>query len=270
MVSASYKCNSCAVTKSLRLFAANLDTASIATMTDSTDAAKGTTGSNNFPAAKQAEIDRLRAIMENGEDQSRWSKAWQANMTPWDSGGVPQPSLVSFVQDTPQGKALLQSLGLPSDTGAPSKARALVPGCGRGYDVEFFAWLGFGEVLGVDIAPEAVQAAEAWVGGLPSAHAANTEKPAAPGAAPRSSYDHLSRVHFKALDYFAAATEADQPLGQFDLIYDYTFFCALPPQLRPRWAEAHAKSTKKGAALLTMVYPIQGDRPGGPPVGPSI
>ena len=40
-----------------------------------------------------------------------------------------------------------------------SHSRAIVPGCGRGYDAAYFARLGL-ESWGVDISPTAVEAAE--------------------------------------------------------------------------------------------------------------
>lgn len=49
------------------------------------------------------------------------------------------------------------------DSGAlPSSGHALVPGCGRGYAVAALAEGGEREVLGIDIAPTAVKAAQEW------------------------------------------------------------------------------------------------------------
>lgn len=130
------------------------------------------------------------------------------------------------------------------------KAKALVPGCGTGYDVEYLASVGY-ETIGIDIAPEATTASNKWLESL---------QPRPP---------HLANIHFRTADYFSPPPNPEQQ-ETYDLIYDYTFFCALPEQLRSSWAEAHARSCKKGTGrLLTIVYPIMGDRPGGPPVSSS-
>ena len=49
------------------------------------------------------------------------------------------------------------------DSGAlPPSGPALVPGCGRGYAVAALAESGERDVLGIDIAPTAVKAAQVW------------------------------------------------------------------------------------------------------------
>ncbi|PWN23218.1 thiol methyltransferase 1 [Microstroma glucosiphilum] len=181
--------------------------------------------------------------MGDGLDQSRWSAAWTAKQTPWDSGGIPQPSLVSFMEDVEEGKALRQD---------SQRKRVLIPGCGTGYDVEYFARLGFKEARGADIAPEATQAAQAWVDSL----------------SPRP--ERYDRIHLESMDYLALADARIEAESQYDLIYDYTFFCALPPSLRAKWAKAHANNLKAGEGMLiTLCFPMQGDRPGGPPYSVS-
>jgi methyl halide transferase len=185
---------------------------------------------------------RLRSLVGNGLDQSSWSAAWAQGITPWDSGGTPQQALVSFMTKIDQGKDLVAR---QVENGG--KAKALVPGCGTGYDVEYLASVGY-ETIGIDIAPEATKASNKWLESL---------QPGPP---------HLKNIHFRTADYFVSNQEQET----YDLIYDYTFFCALPEQLRSSWAEAHATSCKKGTGrLLTIVYPIMEDRPGGPPVSPS-
>ena len=43
----------------------------------------------------------------------------------------------------------------------------------------------------------------------------------------------------------------------FDLIFDYTFFCALPPALRPDWGRQIARLLcPQNGRLLTFIYPI--------------
>lgn len=47
--------------------------------------------------------------------------------------------------------------------------------------------------------------------------------------------------------------------GQFDFIFDYTFFCAIPPSLRPAWGRQMGALLKPGGKLLTIIYPIHPD-----------
>lgn len=79
-----------------------------------------------------------------------------------------------------------------------------------------------------------------------------------------------SKVNFVEADFFALGTEkctttALAAAGQVSLAYDYTFLCAIPPSLRPSWAETYTRLLAKDAVLIALVFPIQGDRPGGPP-----
>lgn len=52
----------------------------------------------------------------------------------------------------------------------------------------------------------------------------------------------------------------------------HRFFCAIPPALRTSWAASYARIIKSGGVLFTLVYPIHGEREGGPPysVHPDI
>ncbi|KAG2068872.1 S-adenosyl-L-methionine-dependent methyltransferase [Suillus decipiens] len=115
----------------------------------------------------------------------------------------------------------------------PRQGQALVPGCGRGNDARFIATsLGL-KVTGIDISPTAVEVA-------------NQEAP-------------HENVSFRVGDFFAPTDE------QFDLIYDYTFFVALPPSMRPEWGRQMAKLVKTGGFLITLVFPIDPQVDYGPP-----
>ncbi|GJP59194.1 hypothetical protein CLOP_g9430 [Closterium sp. NIES-67] len=131
-----------------------------------------------------------------------WDKAWQASTTPWDLGGV-TPAVAAMVA---AGEG--SPLHLP-----PAIRSVLVPGCGTGYDVEAFASNGR-QATGLDISSSAVAHAEKRV----------------EGAANRAA------MAFVCADFFKY--RPDQP---FDAIFDYTFFCALPPSLRPKWAAKTAE-----------------------------
>lgn len=97
----------------------------------------------------------------------------------------------------------------------------MVPGAGSGYECMALAEAGW-NVLGLDLAPTAVARAEAlW------------EERQAKGGGGKGK----GRLTYKVGNF----NELD---GRFDLIFDYTFLCALPPDHRPRWA-------KKMRELLT-------------------
>lgn len=205
---------------------------------------------------KKANITRLRGMLGDGVDQTGWSKAWQAQLTPWDSGGSPQPSLVSFLTETEAGKSLLQEGDCDKDAGV------LVPGCGTGYDVEVFASLGFSPSVGIDIAPEATATAQRWF--QSKVEAADHEQ-----------RYQASSVRFETVDFLGDDDDmTPEAMGAptsegFGLAYDYTFFCAIPPQLRAKWGQAYARAIKSRGYLITLVYPIDGDRQGGPPYSVS-
>ncbi len=42
--------------------------------------------------------------------------------------------------------------------------------------------------------------------------------------------------------------------GPFDLIYDYTFLCALPPSLRPRWAARMSELLAPDGTLICLEW----------------
>ena len=52
--------------------------------------------------------------------------------------------------------------------------------------------------------------------------------------------------------------------NKFQFVYDYTFFCALDPSVRPQWAEKMAAVVAPGGELCTVIFPI-GEKEGGPP-----
>jgi SAM-dependent methyltransferase len=84
-----------------------------------------------------------------------------------------------------------------------NRGRVLIPGCGSGYEVRAFHEAGF-DVTAVDFAPAAIDRARAVLGELAE--------------------------HVKLADFFTY----DFGEKQFDLIYERTFLCALPPT---RWRD---------------------------------
>lgn len=55
-----------------------------------------------------------------------------------------------------------------------------------------------------------------------------------------------------AADFFTY----QDPGGPFDIGYDYTFLCALHPDMRKDWATAWGKHLKPGGELVTLIFPV--------------
>jgi SAM-dependent methyltransferase len=119
---------------------------------------------------------------------------------------------------------------------------ALVPGCGRAYDALALADHGFDAVVATDLSPAACEAAQSEIDESTSA-----TRP---------------HVHVRCGDFF----ELD---GNYDLIWDNTFLCALDPSVRNRWAQQMKALIAPGGELITCVFPI-GKRKGGPPYEMSV
>ncbi|GAA6019180.1 hypothetical protein JCM11491_001406 [Sporobolomyces phaffii] len=189
-----------------------------------------------------AEILRLRELLASdptggASATGAWDEAWRNDVTPWDSKLKDvQPSLRELVDDR------WHDVPLEWAALAANQGRALVAGCGRGYDATYFATKGI-DALGIDLSQTAVDAARRHLATLSGAP---------------------TNVEFRAADFFQF--EFDRP---FSLAYDFTFFCAIPPGSRQRWGERYAELIRPGGALITLEYPLDGDREGGPPFSVS-
>lgn len=163
-----------------------------------------------------------------------WEEHWAANNTPWDQG-APAPSLVLLL------KELIQ------DPQSVRGRRALVPGCGAGYDAFCLAQAGF-EAVGLDIAPSARAPFDA----------ARVKSGVEAGASPH-------QVRLLTLDFFESSLE--ELGGPYDFIWDYTFYCAIDRELRSRWKKRMIELLAPGGTLATLLFPVDPSRPSdqGPP-----
>eukprot|EP00040_Diaphanoeca_grandis_P014746 m.74903 g.74903 ORF g.74903 m.74903 type:complete len:240 (-) comp24713_c0_seq2:207-926(-) len=127
---------------------------------------------------------------------------------------------------------------------------ALVPGCGRGYDVARFAVAGY-TATGVELAPSAIEEAKAYIASLQSDD-------------PLFKAKDNTLVNFEAGNFFEYGQEST-----FDIVYDCTFLCALHPDMRTKWASHIRKLLKPGGELITLIFPIC-DKLGGPPFAMSV
>lgn len=78
------------------------------------------------------------------------------------------------------------------------------------------------------------------------------------------------RASFYAADLFSPSNEIIDILDRkFDLVYDYTFLCALDPMLRQTWASTMQRLVKPDGELVTLIFPL-GTYEGGPPYAMSV
>ncbi|KAI8815363.1 S-adenosyl-L-methionine-dependent methyltransferase [Cladochytrium replicatum] len=151
------------------------------------------------------------------EGRQGWDTLWKEQYTPWDLGG-PTPALARLLSSSPPHLAL-----------SPG-ANVLIPGCGGGNDVIQVAKSGR-TVVGLDLSETAIAAAE--------------ERAMAQGPYPHNPPTLVCGDFFTAL------------FGEtFDTIFDYTFFCALPPVLRPKWGSRMLDLLKPGGYLICIMYPL--------------
>ena len=163
----------------------------------------------------------------------RWENLWKAGIVPG-----------QLFDKTSTNKALLSLI----EKNEIPQGRALVPGCGRGYDVISLASSSRYSV-GLDLCSEAIDAAESYYYSLP-----------------KESRPPKDLVNFKAGNFFDLSADESE---KFDFVYDYTFLCALDPTIREYWAQKMSDIIRVGGELLTLIYPID-EHEGGPPFKVSL
>jgi SAM-dependent methyltransferase len=164
-----------------------------------------------------------------------WETMWAAN------GGLQPGQAFDCRQCEPAFQRLLdEATDLPKSEGRT----ALVPGCGSGYAVLALHQAGY-EATGLDIAPTAAAAANSFL----SQRAAEQSN---------SAFD-ASKCRVVAADFFAHT-------GQYDLVYDCTFLCALDPDQRVAWAKKCKELLRPDGELVTLIFPVvEPPYEGGPP-----
>jgi cyclopropane fatty-acyl-phospholipid synthase-like methyltransferase len=124
---------------------------------------------------------------EPGSGPAFFDARYAAGRMPWDFGGVPS-AFERFLDKH------------------PGPGRALIPGCGSGYEIEALVAAGW-EVIGVDFSTVAVARARQRLGRLA---------------------DRVVEADFFCHPF---------PGSSFDLVYERTFLCALPPERWPHYAQ---------------------------------
>nr|XP_036575115.1 thiol methyltransferase [Colletotrichum truncatum]KAF6781636.1 thiol methyltransferase [Colletotrichum truncatum] len=206
-----------------------------------------------------------------------WKAIWaEGPSVPWDRGN-PNPAFIDFLRtpsNPPTSPNVNPTPGAPKPNTiehteevqlpAPLKEdgtrrKALVPGCGTGYDVALLASWGY-DAFGLEISKHAVDHANLFLknsgeGVLEGEYKIKDEK--------------IGKGSVQCLlgDYFddAWVREAGVVEG-FDIIYDHTFLCSFPPTLRPRWAARTASLLSPTGILVCLEFPTHKPASsGGPP-----
>ncbi|KAK3945863.1 S-adenosyl-L-methionine-dependent methyltransferase [Diplogelasinospora grovesii] len=194
-----------------------------------------------------------------------WDELWKESYTPWDRGG-PSLALSDLLSDHPE--------LFPRDVanvGAGRRLRAFVPGCGRGHDVLLLSALGY-DTVGLDFSGAAIREAVAL-----QLKKADTGVVTGTNRGEEGTGNEKERggeVTWLVGDFFDSATwkapssdstptttittsESTGADGPFDLIFDYTFFCALPREARPRWAARMSTLLTPGSGrLVCLEWPL--------------
>lgn len=108
----------------------------------------------------------------------------------------------------------------------------LIPGCGNAYEAEWLLENGFTNVTVLDISPVLTAALQQKFTGKP--------------------------IRIITADFF-------EHTGQYDLILEQTFFCALDPSLRLRYVQQMRRLLKKTGKLAGVLFNREFE--GGPPFG---
>jgi len=161
---------------------------------------------------------RMRSAGESNGVGEFWRGRWQSGHTPWDHGR-PAPPFAEFVERA-----------------GPPQGDLLVPGCGSGHDVRYFAELG-ARVTGLDIAPTAVEVARQ-----------------------RNSHPN---AEYQCGDFLNLEPRWH---GRFDWVAEHTCLCALPPACWPAYRDAVRRALRPGGRFLVIFYRRPHD-PEGPPFG---
>jgi methyl halide transferase len=156
--------------------------------------------------------------------QVDWEQRYRDQAIPWDKGYA-APILTQLLNEH---SLLFQGVN-----------RALVPGCGFGYDALALAEHGI-QTIGFDISQSAI--AEA-----------------------KQRFPH-EKVQWIVGDLFA-----DLESDSFDMVWEHTCFCAIPPSTREAYVKAIANTLKPGGFLLGVFF-IETELPEneGPPFKATI
>ncbi|KAK1775260.1 S-adenosyl-L-methionine-dependent methyltransferase [Copromyces sp. CBS 386.78] len=222
--------------------------------------------------AIQGQFQRLRSLFKDSDYSTHpenWDTLWKESFTPWDRGGPSQ----ALDQVLSLHRELFPKAPNSSDDWDKPRPKALVPGCGRGHDVLLLSAHGY-DVFGLDSSPTSLEEAKKNEKRVAEADNEGKWKEL---YAPRKELGVTTkgRVMWVTGDFFEDDWVNDSGYGKvkngFNLIFDYTFFCALPPEARPGFAKRMSDLLNPdGGRLVCLEWPLDKDpSTGGPPWGVS-
>ena len=148
----------------------------------------------------------------------------------WNSQYIAQSTGWDLGQVSPPLKAYIDQI-------SDKNLKILIPGCGNSYEAEYLLEQGFNNVNLIDIAPELVDRL-------------------------KTKFKSKPQINIILGDFF-------EHEGEYDLILEQTFFCALDPILRKNYVQKMADLLKNGGKiaglLFSRVFEIAG-----PPFGGTI
>lgn len=113
-------------------------------------------------------------------------------------------------------------------------AALLIPGCGNAYEADFLLHHGFTNITLIDIAPKAVE---------------NLQQ----------KFKSRKEINILCEDFF-------QHKGQYEVMIEQTFFCAIPPAKRNEYAKQAASLLNKNGKIIGLLFDKKFEQQG-PPFG---
>ncbi|KAE9377904.1 thiol methyltransferas-like protein [Stipitochalara longipes BDJ] len=179
------------------------------------------------------------------EHGQKWDDLWKEGFLPWDKG-FPNPALVDL---------LTERQNLFPHSLQSRRRKALVPGCGKGYDVLLLSAFGY-DAYGLEISSKALDAARKNEEDMDGNDVYATREGIEKGSVTWLSGDFFA-------DNFLKEVQGE---GVFDLIYDYTFLSALPPVMRPAWSKRFMELLAPAGRVVCVEFPTyKPPSTGGPP-----
>jgi SAM-dependent methyltransferase len=143
--------------------------------------------------------------LDSAQHGAKWDQLWAEDFAPWDRG-LPNPALDDALAER------RDLFGARVGAHGGARKKALVPGCGRGYDVLLLSAAGY-DAYGLELSDTALQGARA----LERESGGMEEYRVRDAAVGRGRVTYLAGDFFQ--DDFREGVEGG---GKFDLIYDYT------------------------------------------------
>ncbi len=166
-----------------------------------------------------------------------WDDRWESKTTGWDMGQVSPPL-----------KAYIDQL-------SDKNIRILIPGCGNAYEAQYLMEQGFKNVFIVEISNGAIDSFKSRYPDFPNDHIYHQDF-----------FELKGELKENIVPFIASENEERLPL--FDLILEQTFFCAIDPKNRKKYAIQmnHLLNTGGILAGLMFDFPLVD----GPPFGGSV